>query len=121
MKLKITERGWPAHLIVCQDCIFRRNTLLEYGRKKIVVSTVGNYRPFSDRGNIDTIGHARYFETRVFKAKFEKGYWEANIDKSIYFNSPWCIDHCEHMADQEANDMHEKVVKEISKKMKQQP
>ena len=39
-------------------------------------------------------------------------YHDIDVDKEISFNSKWCID--KPYADNEANDMHENVVEEIT-------
>lgn len=120
-KLKITERGWAGHFCAASHCSFRRNTLIEFGDRRIVVSTVGNYNPPSSRKEIredKQIGWNRYFETMAFEAQYIDPYWEANVSKQLDFESDWAIDKLERESDHEANDMHEKVVKELSKKIK---
>ena len=82
----------------------------------MVVSTVGNYRPEYKNGP-DTIGYERYYETMAFKARKDGVYWEADIGNEFPFESNWAIDHLEQETDKEADEMHEKVVKEISKKL----
>lgn len=110
----ITERGWAGHFICADRCMFRRNTLIDYGDGKIVVSTVGQMRNRDNLG-CDTIGaFNRYYETMAFEAVFEKGYWEADVSKEISFESPWSICELEHETDGKANDMHEAVVKELA-------
>ena len=111
MELIKTERGWPGHYICAYDCQFRRNTLLEYGDVRIIISTVGNY---IFKGKTDTVGHERYYETMVFHAKLDEIYWDVDVQKIVDFESEWAIREMETSSDQEANDMHETVVKEIS-------
>lgn len=120
-KLKRTERGWAGHFCLSERCLFRRNTLLEYGDVRIVVSTVGELLQSSfqnNEGMFDTLGHERYYETCAFYAKrYQNRYWDADVSKEVEFESPWSISEID--ADDKANDMHEKVVKELSKKLKQ--
>jgi hypothetical protein len=107
------ERGWAGHFICSDSCLFRRNTLLIYNGIKIVVSTVGI---LFRNGEIQTIGHNRYFETMAFHAK-EKDtrYNDADVTKQVSFDSKWSID--KQDADDKANEMHEAVVSEIENKL----
>jgi len=115
-KVKRTERGWAAHLCVANQCRFKRNTLLEYGKKKIVVSTIGKWYPRGQE-TAEQIGCDSYFETMAFKAIYEKPYWEADVTKQISFDSDCELNECEHDSDLKANDIHEKVVNEITTKL----
>jgi hypothetical protein len=118
MKVIITERGWPGHFCASSSCQFRRNTLIEYGDKRIVVSTVGNYIPRTtgEIKKIDReIGLDRTYETMAFWARYEKPYWEADVSKEVDFESDWAIGELEFDTDKKANDMHERVVEELSK------
>ena len=125
-EVKVTERGWAGHFILADRCLFRRNTLLEYKDKKLVVSTVGAYRTLENK--INTIGHRRWYETMAFEAKERLGYIEADIEKEISFNSDWGIwgdsweevlENCNGTPDNVANDMHDKVVSELIEKIKE--
>ena len=107
-----TERGWAGHFICSNQCRFRRNTLLELDGSRIVVSTVGNHW-YKDK--LLPIGVERYFETMAFHAMFEDPYWDADVSKQISFDSNWSLD--ENANDNDANDMHETVVEEISRRM----
>lgn len=115
MKVKRTERGWAGHFCCADRCLFRRNTLLEYGEVRIVVSTIGSVlddRDKKERKFVE-VGPDRYFETMAFHAHLEADrYWDANVDREISFNSPWVIGEVD--ADDKANDMHEAVVAEIT-------
>jgi hypothetical protein len=120
--MKRTERGWPGHYCAARDCMFRRNTLLELGELRVVVSTVGLYRN-KYTNEIETIGLDRHYETMAFAARKDGAYWEANVHKQISFTSPWQIymdvQNIPENQSTLANDMHENVVKEVTKAMKE--
>ncbi len=110
-EVKRTERGWAGHFCCSNRCLFRRNTLLEYRDIKIVVSTVGQMK--LDSGEIDTIGCNRYYETMAFEVNYaDTKYYDIDVDREVSFDNNWCIS--KKYADNEANEMHENVVKEIS-------
>lgn len=115
-----TEQGWPAHFIDADRCRFRRNTLLDNGTTKIIVSTIGNMRDLE--GVAMTIGLHRYYETKAWEATFRRGYWEVDLDREVFFESSWSICYTEMVelgsdADNAANAMHEKVVQELTEKL----
>ncbi len=122
-KVKITERGFAGHFCGASSCCFRRNTLIEYGEKRIVVSTVGNYNPVHAEGREDReIGCDRTYETMAFEAKYVAPYWEACVSKEYPFKSNWALNELEFDTDSKADKMHDKVVKEISESiMKSHP
>ncbi len=113
-RVTTVERGWAAHFCAAHRCQFRRNTLLECGEKRVVVSTIGGWHR---DGGTEKIGCNRYFETMAFEAQWEEPYWEANISKQTDFNSNWQLDHWDRNSDAAANDMHEAVVAEISERL----
>lgn len=135
--VKITERGWAGHLVFAGRCNFKRNTLLEYKDKKWIVSTVGampqsetmkKYPELRSENGFETIGLGRYYETMAFVAKPVKNekegndeiiYYDADVYNPIDFNSEWAIDDCNFETDRQANEMHDKVVEELIKKIKE--
>ena len=117
-RLKITERGWPAHYICAEYCLFRRNTLIEYADLKWVVSTVGRQLPAKGYDHWETVGHNRYYETMAFKAEQDGIYWDADTSNPIDFDSEWAIHDCGDDSEFRANEMHDKVVAELSEKIK---
>ena len=125
IQVKRTERGWAGHFCASSRCLFRRNTLLEAGDVKIVVSTVGLLEnPFYGdkskgilaKGRFDTIGVDRYFETMAFHSNpADTRYHDIDVSRHVAFDSPWAISKID--ADDKANDMHEAVVAEIITKL----
>lgn len=117
-KVTITERGWAGHFCAASHCLFRRNTLINNGKRGIVVSTVGNlhYPPDMEMGGgPQEIGIERYYETMAFEAAMQDGYMDADVTHQLDFPHNWAI--CAKSAadlgadvDKQANDMHERVV-----------
>ena len=117
MKVKRTERGWAGHFIASSNCLFRRNTLLEYKDKKIVVSTVGNYfvrNPSTGKKYTEYVGLNRHYETMAFYALKGDKYNDADVSREIEFDSEWQL---KELDDIKANNMHEKVVEELTEKL----
>jgi len=116
--VKRTERGWAGHFCCAHDCQFRRNTLIEFGDIKIVVSTVGLLRDTTNRRKHTflEIGCNRYYETMAFHSDpKDHRYHDADVSRQIGFDSPWTISTLD--ADDAANDMHETVVHEITARL----
>jgi len=113
MKVTRTERGWAGHFICALECRFRRNTLLEAGETRIIVSTVGNY-VYDNK--VQEIGLDRYHETMAFHAEWEDPYWEVDVHREVPFESNWSLGDIKD--DNIVNEMHETVVNEIMRTMK---
>lgn len=122
--VKITERGWAGHFICSGQCRFRRNTLIEYGDKKWVVSTVGNQWHPQTR-ELMKIGADRWYETMAFEACNKLGYIDADVSKELDIESECGIYAATKeelyekypLMDNVANEMHENVVKEMVEKI----
>ena len=117
MEIEKTERGWAGHHRLADKCLFRRNTLLEFGEKRVVVSTIGSYRNYDDNNNcIGTIGaFGCYYETRIFLAVKDGEYWEADGINEVSYYGSWHIsaessNKLPKDVDNQANEMHEKAV-----------
>lgn len=105
---------------------FRRNTLLEFGETRVVVSTVGDMRfPISEseikeRYDIEPkflrqIGYNRYYETMAFRSDPNDDSHNIDVKNEVGFESQWSIDRLD--ADNEAIEMHERVIAEITAKL----
>jgi hypothetical protein len=115
MSVKITERGWGGHFCCAPSCMFRRNTLLEKNGVYVVVSTVGS---MVINKELEEVGHGRFYETMAFFSKSDdQRYHDADVSKQIDFDSDWAIS--EKDADDKANEMHDIVVEELSKKLEE--
>ena len=114
MSVKRTERGWAGHFIVSNHCLFRRNTLLEKDDIALVVSTVGAL-VYPENNAVEEVGPGRYYETKVFFSKYDI-YQDADVGRPYTdFKAEWSLDEID---DIKANEMHEKVVAEITEKLK---
>lgn len=110
------ERGWCGHFVGGANCKFRRNTLLDRGDCKIVVSTVGNYCPHGYELDAYPVQLAvgRYYETMAFHSDAND---DADLMQQIPITSDWSIAYAD--ADFLANAMHETVVAEVTEKLLQ--
>ena len=116
-EVKRIERGWAGHFICSDSCKFRRNTLLECNGVGVVVSTVGAM--YDHEGKLQEIGLNRHYETMAFYVDESTGdYKDVDVEREIFFDSPWAMKwHQDGYVDNEANEMHEAVVKELSEKL----
>lgn len=117
-EVKRTERGWAGHFCCSDSCKFRRNTLLECGEIKVVVSTVGNY--FDSRGKFDHVGIGRDYETYAYHVDPASGdYKDIDVERQIWFESrgAYLIKKGDKYPDLIANNMHETVVQELTDKL----
>lgn len=113
-----TERGWKGHLCSGARCLFHRNTLLESGDTRIVVSTVGNCIDPTTK-EVETIGAYYYYETNCFLAKYSDGYWDADDSKQVTdINLPWNVKEITYNSDNLANDQHEAIVDELTERLR---
>lgn len=115
--VKRTERGWPGHYILSDRCVYHRNTLLECGEQKIVVSSVGNLRTDLESKKMETIGaFGRYYETMVFETEQNGPYIDADGAKECGYFRGLNYDNPESIpynVDNMADEMHESVVAEV--------
>ncbi|MBF1517414.1 hypothetical protein [Prevotella pallens] len=114
--VKRTERGWAGHFICSYRCYFRRNTLLEYEGKFIVVSTVGRMVvEYADHSAFDTVGCDRYYETMAFYSDTsDLKFHDIDVERQIHLDCDWALNEID---DNKANDMHEKAVDWVSRQM----
>lgn len=117
--IKRTERGWCGYIQGYQYCLFRRNTLIEYNNKKIVIATLGNFiDPF--RWKVMPLKDDIWYESIAGYAIDSNGYWDINPQDIIPIRCKHTIsgtlDHIVEKIgtpDIYANKIHEDVVNEM--------
>lgn len=118
MDVIVTERGYPAHFCLSERCGFVRNTLLEYGDNKLIVSTVGRMRSLDDK-KYERTNASAYYETMVFRAVYIKPYWEIDPLSELYIDGvprELTEDIC-HESDFIADLIHDNMVNHIKTNM----
>jgi len=119
MKAKVTYRGWPAHYMNSDECIYHLNTLIECGDVHIVVSTVGLEKDNDPKSKaaFKKINIGRYYETTAFFAKMGKHakVWNADVTRQVHFESRWFYPCINDMY--EVDEGHLLVVREIVDRM----
>lgn len=112
-----TERGWAGHFCGAHRCRFRRNTLLECGERRVVVSTVGIMMDAEGVG-LDDLGGGRMYETMAFEATREGSYWDADVSRQLHVEGEWYIaGQVDHGSDEQANAMHERIVADFTARL----
>ena len=106
-KVHTIERGWPGHYVCSERCMFRRNTLLICGEKRLQVSTVG--RMSGKFKELDGVGSL--YETRAFLIK-KNGFVDYDTEITINSKNILCV-----LDDEGANNMHDRAVKEFKKRI----
>jgi hypothetical protein len=110
-----TERGWDGELWSTSEYQFRRNTLLEYNGKGVVIMTVGlwcdprvgYHRPLNPDCHYETSAYMAYLS--------DPNYAYADKSKIVTFNSPCRIK--SFVSCYNADLMHEAVVNEITDRL----
>lgn len=114
--VKRTERGWHGHFDKSDKCLFSRNTLLETGDIRYVISTLGAYCPEEPEAGCEKINPHGYYETLIFEAKQNEVYWDIDSEKQLINPAgiPWYLEFMNFNADKDANEMHEETVTAVS-------
>jgi hypothetical protein len=116
MRVEKTERGWAGHFCDARNCLFHRNTLLIFGPLKIVVSTVGNWFIGEE---VHKLGSTHYYETMVFFADNSK--FQDAITRTEYQIDFKTQGRLKELDDVLANNMHERVVIEMTQTLELTP
>jgi hypothetical protein len=108
--MRTQEQGWAGHFCGGSQCRFHRNTVID---GKIIVSTVGDWRPKSLLQEVEELGFNRFYETMAFECKKEGHYFHADVEKRIYFDGIWSIDEFNEDSDWKANMLHDRIVQQL--------
>lgn len=103
-----TERGWAGHYICARHCLFRRNTLISFNGKSIVVSTVGNHLD-SLSNQIIPFSDGDHYETMCFESDYSCPYLDADVSQYIEIPNT-LLRFLGSDKDTEANQQHENIV-----------
>ena len=81
-----TERGWASHYCNNFTCGYRRSTLLEFGKQRVIVSSVG--REYNDKNEIRPLVAMSnpIYESMIFPARESRvdGEWVIDARKALY-------------------------------------
>lgn len=110
MEVTIKERGWAGHFCSANKCRYRRNTLVECGERRIIVSSVGNMFDVDGKGPLE-IGSNRFYETMAFEAVKCASYWEVDVSQQLSFTGAWSINSADDAdSDNRMDSIHDAAV-----------
>lgn len=114
IEIQVKERGWPAHFVLADKCTFTRNTLLQHGQNRVVISSVGCLlSSYKSDAEIEMIGSGRYYEVKAFVAIWEDNVWAADVQKQIDLECNQVITEMTDDSHIKADLMHDEAVAEV--------
>ena len=112
----VLERGWPGHHRLSRFCLFNRNTLIECGERRVIVSSVGEHLVGFNNPPKE-LPDGGFFETKAFEADWHGTSWECDTERPIQLpnDRDWRVHDWQQHA--EVNQMHEDAVRLIILKL----
>lgn len=124
----VTERGWRSKDLreraffqntpMVSVAQYYRNTLLEYGNKTWVVITIGEGSYFPGSSEVFPMDDGSYYKTLAYEASYKHPIYDIDPNKEIEFESRSEVLSYDKGSAVYADVNHDRVVSELSVKIK---